>query len=176
MRIDDLLPQSIDVNLTMIYASERDPQTGATTLTATREVQTISMQLLSRHEWEEIGQEVLDAVPPNDLVTGKPDYTALGYRLDKEKVEAERDARRLAKALSIEGGIEFKSRNLEGKAKELRRMDVGIYNALFNQLWSSINLFQRRVETGANSFRGGRANGMVSESARQDIGQEELVS
>lgn len=175
MRIDELTPQSIGVNIEMIYATEKD-NTGKQVTTASRVVETIEMQLLSRHQWEEIGQEVLDAVPPNDLVTGKPDYMALGYRLDLVRVEAERDARRLAQALSVEGGIEFKSRNLEGKAKELRRVDAGIYNALFSQLSSAVSNFQRKVSASAATFRGRDTNGHIPESAGQDIEQEALVS
>lgn len=168
-KLSDLKPATITVNINMVYAIDKDINTGRIISTQGRQVDPIKLRLLSKHEWEEIGFSVDDAVPPKD-VNGKPDFLSMRYRQESARAELERNVRRLARALSCEGGLEFESaeNDLEGRAQELRDIDTGVFNALFDQLIASAGSFQRQVETAAHSFRRPDGNGVLQAAASED--------
>lgn len=167
MKISALKPATIAVEVFMPYGMTRDEQNKP--IPVGRKLGVINMQLLSKHEWEEIGFLVDDPVPPLDK-EGKRDFLSMRYQQDKKRVDFKRDIFRLVKALSCDGGIEFECEpdDYEGRAEELEHIDTGVFTALFDQLQVSVKLFEREVDASAESFRLERRKRAVQTNGSKD--------
>lgn len=153
LKPNDLKPQTITVEIVMGYEVVTDPLTGRQTRQGRKEVATL--QLLTKHLWEDVGYEVDDPVPPKK-VNGDNDFDSMRYRTEMAQVIHERNTRRLAYALREGGNFQFEGNTLEEQAAELKQMDAGIFNALFAELQNATNLFEIKVSALATTFPNGK--------------------
>jgi hypothetical protein len=175
MKPSDLKPQPIRFDITMNYERIVDPITGKARVNGRQE--SIRMQLLTMHEWHEIGYMIDDPAPPLDVKTGKPDYQSMRSITERSRAEYERNVLRLAHALAKGGDMKFDGSTLEEQAEELKEtLDAGIFNAMFTELQNATNSFEIKVSTIAERFPSGNENGRVPESAVTDnVAASELV-
>lgn len=152
VKISDFKPALITVQVTMVYSEERDNM-GKIVNRTERVEHPIVLRCLTRHEWEEIGFTVEEAAPPlKPDGKGERDWDSVRYRVAVLQAEHERNLRRLAHALAVNEKF-FETSTLEEQANELKTLDAGIYEALFNQLQVTVKGYERKVETMAESFR-----------------------
>ncbi len=180
MKLSALKPGTLTVNVFMIYSLARNPKTGEIERVG-RDEKPITMQLLTSHQWEEIGFQVDDPIPDKNA-DGTPNFTSMRYRTGRERAEYERNCRRLAwslanapepEAASGVDRIEFESdpEDLEACAEELRQsVDAGVFNALLDQLRASANAFERTVDQQADSFRIGKRNWQLQKTTGEGSG------
>jgi hypothetical protein len=174
LKVSDLKPQTITVNVTMGYEVVDDPETGKKKLQG-REVST-TLQLLTKHRWEEIGFSVDDPVP-DKKENGSLDYDSMSYRIRSNRAIQERNIRRLCYALEKGGDFDFEGAvGFEEQVSVLRDIDAGVFNALFTELQNATNAFNVKVSTSAAAFPRRNGNGRVLESAVKDIEPQAVES
>ncbi len=167
MKASDLKPQPIRFEITMNYERIVDPLTGKARVQGRQE--TVRMQLLTIHEWHEIGFMIDDPVPPLDAKTGKPDYQSMRSITERTRAEYERNVLRLAHALAKGGDFEFDGETLEEQAAELKEtLDAGLFNAMFTELQNATNSFEVKVSTIAERFPSANGKRGIRESEVTD--------
>jgi hypothetical protein len=171
MKPSDFKPQAIKFKVIMNYETIVDPITGKSRRQGREE--TVRMQLLTIHQWHEIGFMVDDPVPPLDVKTGKPDYTSMRSITERNRAEYERNVLRLAHALATGGDFKFDGKTLEEQADELKEtVDAGIFNAWLTELMNATNSFEVKVSTSADTFPTTNGNGRVSEDTSAHLEAE----
>jgi hypothetical protein len=151
MKPRDLKPKSIAVKIVMGYETVPDPDKPGKTKKQGRE-EILTLQLLSKHEWEEIGAMIDDPIPPKKK-NGDLDFMSMRYRTEAFQVDFRRNVLRLAHALANGGGFEFEGDTLEEQAEELADIDRGVFNALFAVIQNATNTWDLKVSTSADTFR-----------------------
>lgn len=150
LKASELKPQTIRVVFQMIYGAVADPVTGRA-VTQGREVE-FTLQLLSKHRWEEIGLTVDDPIP-DKKPNGDNDYDGMAYRNRLTRATYERNTRRLVEALEKGGAFDFEgAETWEEKVATLREIDGGIFHALFTELQTATTRFEVRVSTAVAAF------------------------
>lgn len=176
MKISDLKPQRIRFDITMFYEKVIDPITKQERIQGRNEI--ITMQLPTKHRWEEIGFMIDDPAPPLDVKTGKPDYTSMRSITERNRAEYQRTVLRLAEALTLGGDFEWEADNpdLFQQAEELKEIDDGLFEALYTTLRNATSTFVVKVSASAENFPSGNGNGRVSKSKIKDFEPQALES
>jgi hypothetical protein len=174
LKASDLKPQSITVNVTMVYEVVEDPDPRKPKRQG-REV-TATLQLLTKHRWEEIGFTVDDPIP-DKKPDGSNDYDSMSYRLRTNRVIQERNIRRLCYALEKGGDFDFEgAETFEEQVTVLRDVDAGVFNALFTELQNATNAFDIKVSASAAAFPSANGKRRVPASADKDIEPQAVES
>lgn len=99
---------------------------------------TLTLQLLTVAEYNNIGAMVADAVPPRTKgMNSQPNLLDPKYRAEQARVEEKRTLMRLADALS-RGGNNLGGGTLEQMAERLRDLDAGIVETLRSVLMKAV--------------------------------------
>jgi hypothetical protein len=151
MKPRDLKPKTIAVKIVMGYETIPNPDKPGKFMKQGRE-EILTLQLLSKHEFEEIGSMIDDPIPPKKK-NGDFDFMSMRYRTEALQAEFKRNVLRLAHALALGGDFEFESDTLEEQAEELAAIDRGIFNALFTELQNATHTWDIKVSASADSFR-----------------------
>lgn len=151
LNVRDLKPKTIAVKIVMGYETVPDPDKPGKTKKQGRE-EILTLQLLSKHEWEAIGGMIDDPIPPKKK-NGDLDFLSMRYRTEAFQAEFKRNVLRLAHALAVGGDFEFEGDTLEEQAEELAAIDRGIFNALFAEIQNATNTWDLKVSASADTFR-----------------------